>query len=167
MANIKQIDGFSDYLIHEDGYVMTLKKRVKRLKFGHKPTPNGSYYRYVNLWKDGRMYPMTIHRMVAGHFVANPENKPEVNHKDGDKLNNHYTNLEWTTRKENASHAAALGLYPRGETQPASKFRESDIIAIRQMHSKGMSISKIYFKYSVRYNTIRKIIKRETWKHIA
>lgn len=52
----------------------------------------------------------TIHRLVAKSFIKNPKNKKCVNHKDGNKLNNHYANLEWATYSENNSHAFELGL---------------------------------------------------------
>lgn len=56
-----------------------------------------------------------VHRVVAKHFIPNPENKPCVNHKDGDKTNNHSNNLEWVTHKENTRHALDSGLWKRTE----------------------------------------------------
>ena len=62
-------------------------------------------YHRVGLHKDGKRQYKAVHRLVAKLFVDNPGSKPEVNHIDGDKSNNHYTNLEWVTRSENIKHA--------------------------------------------------------------
>lgn len=70
-------------------------------------------YRYVNLSKYGKIKSVKIHRLVAEYFIPNPENKPYVNHKDGDKGNNRVDNLEWVTPLENNLHAYyVLGKHP-------------------------------------------------------
>lgn len=65
----------------------------------------GAGYVKADLWKDGQRKQTTVHRLVAEAFLPNPEGKPEVNHLDGDKTNNHAENLEWCTRAENEQHA--------------------------------------------------------------
>lgn len=59
---------------------------------------------YVNLYKNGKNKIKKIHRIVAENFIPNPENKPEVNHIDGNKQNNKVDNLEWVTKSENVKH---------------------------------------------------------------
>lgn len=61
-------------------------------------------YLLISLSKLGNKYKTSVHRLVAGSFVDNPEHKKEVNHIDEDKLNNSVSNLEWCTSKENANH---------------------------------------------------------------
>lgn len=74
-----------------------------------KPWANGGYKR-VNMTIAGKKTNRLVHRLVAEAFIPNPENKPEVNHQDGNKHNNRADNLEWSTRKENLDHADATGL---------------------------------------------------------
>lgn len=62
-------------------------------------------YYYIHLYKNGVGKPFKIHRLVAITFIPNPENKSQINHKDGNKLNNNVENLEWATPKENTQHA--------------------------------------------------------------
>ena len=67
-------------------------------------------YKYVQLSINGIRTTYRIHRLVARAFVDNPDNKPYVNHIDGNKLNNNANNLEWVTAKENDNHARKTGL---------------------------------------------------------
>lgn len=63
----------------------------------------GNYYA-VNLCDNGKVVTTSVHRIVAKEFIYNPDNKPQVNHKDGNKFNNNVDNLEWVTAKENTIH---------------------------------------------------------------
>lgn len=71
-----------------------------------KPRPGKTGY--MRVWLQGKDY--YVHRLVAQVFLENVLNKPEVNHKDGNKRNNNKTNLEWATKLENCQHASRLGL---------------------------------------------------------
>lgn len=72
--------------------------------------PQNSGYLVVQLWLNDIRRAFTVHRLVAQAFVPNPEGLPEVNHKNGVKLNNASENLEWCTRSANKLHAVATGL---------------------------------------------------------
>lgn len=101
----KIIDQFPNYRIYEDGRVQNIK--TNRFL---KPGINGHGYLSVVLSLNGRMYSNSIHRLLAQEFISNPENKPCVNHIDGNKLNNSLDNLEWVTYSENILHAYRIGL---------------------------------------------------------
>ena len=75
----------------------------------HKTLSTTGYY-VVSLSRNGKEKKCRIHRLVAETFIPNPENKSQVNHIDGNKLNNHISNLEWATPKENVRHAVDNGL---------------------------------------------------------
>jgi len=67
-------------------------------------------YQQIKLYKNNKPYTYYIHILVAKQFIVNPKNLPEVNHKDGNKQNNHKRNLEWVTRLGNVQHAINTGL---------------------------------------------------------
>lgn len=74
---------------------------------------NCAGYRNVGLSVNGQCKSFKVHRLVALAFLPNPQNKPDVNHKDGNKANNWLSNLEWSTEKENVQHAVRTGLFRR------------------------------------------------------
>lgn len=88
------------YLINKDGTVYS--KRTKRYIQTH--LSNSGYLR-VTLWNGNKGKHFSVHRLVAEAFIPNPENKPHVNHINGDKTDNRVENLEWCTRSENMQHA--------------------------------------------------------------
>lgn len=102
----------SDYMIRSNGIVESFK--VQSMKDGKPHLMYGNLdidgYRIVNLTHKGKKYTLKIHRLVAEAFIPNPFDKPEVNHKDGDKLNNDVSNLEWVFQWENVNHACEYDL---------------------------------------------------------
>lgn len=102
--DFRDIQGFSDYQIDKNGMVMSLlSDKFLTVKIGS----NG--YCYYGLIDDsGKKITCSVHRLVAKIFIPNPKNKPEVNHKDGNKLNNSTSNLEWCTHGENITHAVEV-----------------------------------------------------------
>lgn len=122
---------------------------------------NAGYYR-VSL--KGKY--QTVHRLVAIAFVDNPENKPEVNHKNGIKTDNRAINLGWCTKSENMYHAYRNGAtILRGSKNSQSKIKESDIPEIRKAKcSKEYRV--LADKLGVTENTIYRIATKREWKHI-
>jgi len=91
-----EIEGYSDYLIHDDGRVWSKKGKGRFLKH----VKNHGYHR-VCLCRDGKTRHFLVSRLIALHYIPNPENKPEVDHIDRNPSNNHVSNLRWATRREN------------------------------------------------------------------
>jgi hypothetical protein len=125
-------------------------------------------YAMVDLSRGGAKRCLLVHRLVAGAFLPNPEQKAEVNHRDGNKTNNRLGNLEWATRPENMRHAFAAGLYSRGKGSDAlnAKLTEGDIPTIRARLAAGHSQRSVARDYGVSKHTIYSIQKGLTWLHV-
>ena len=109
-----------------------------------------------------------VHRLVAISFISNPENKPEVNHKNCIKTHNYKMNLEWNTVQENTDHAVLNNLNCKGEKAPWSKLTSTKIIAIRRLYKINPYFNKtnVAKKLGVKDTTIHKIIRNQRWKHL-
>ena len=102
---MRNISGFDDYCINEFGEIYSLKTKMYI-----KPSDNYNNYKVITFRKDGIKKQFRLHRLVAETFLPNPNNKSQVNHIDGNKANNHVSNLEWATPLENNIHAYQTGL---------------------------------------------------------
>lgn len=172
--DIVGLEGY--YQVSNMGHVRSLD-RVKsdgiRMKGKIKKTHyDACGYEMVQLSKDGEIKHFSIHRLVAIAFLPNPNNLPQVNHKDEVRNHNTVDNLEWCTvqynqryghRRERSSESA------KGEKNARAILSEKDVIEIRKTYIPGdkeYGVSALAKKYGVKYGTITKIIGGKLWKHL-
>ena len=126
---------FKGYHIFKDGRVWSPKSN----KF-LKTCKRGGTGRYLGV--QIKQKPMLLHRVVALAWIPEVDGKPDVNHKDGNRQNNHADNLEWCNAKENMQHAARMKLHKtcfskKGAENPSGWLRDIDIKMIRHLCSSG------------------------------
>jgi hypothetical protein len=131
---------------------------------------NAHGYRRINLKKDRIRLQIDIHILVARAFIPNPNGYPQVNHIDANRANNEVSNLEWCTQKMNSRHALELGLFKitKGSERSTAKLNEDKVVTIREMYKTGLyTMCTLAQKFSVGKTTIRTIINRTKWAHVA
>jgi len=170
---MKDIAGYEDfYSVTKFGEVFSKRRGIFLKGF----LGGGYRYRAVSLCVARHQKVFMIHRLVAKAFIENPERKREVNHIDGDKLNNSVENLEWVTAKENVQHAIRTGLrsatpcketlFKKGFDAKRSKLTEADVITIRDRHMIGETFRSISKDYPVNESNIRRACKGQAFKTI-
>lgn len=123
-------------------------------------------YMTVSLTTNGKPKTFLVHRLVANAFLQRPKGPLEVNHIDGEKLNNCYWNLEWCTKSYNQQHARRLGLQG-GEHSNTAKVTVRQVQTIRALYATGKHKMKALGKtYGVNEQTVSKIINRHTWRYV-
>ena len=161
----KEISGYNgNYTISEDGVVLSnnakfLNRADKSIK--HLLTDDG--YEFVRLSLNSKMKKHFIHRLIAQHFIPNPQGLEQVNHIDGNKRNNKISNLEWCSRQDNMKHAALNNLMQNGSGRPSSKLTEQQAIEIKNSKLSGSQLSKIY---GISKNTALLIKRGLKWSYL-
>lgn len=124
-----------------------------------------SGYPTVQLSNNGSKKSKLVHRLVAEAFIPNPENKPHINHIDGDKQNNNVENLEWCTQSENVKHSFALGLSSsrRGTDNESSKLSEEEVIAIMNYKAQGKYPTEISRLIGLKVSTVENVYYGKSW----
>jgi DNA-binding NarL/FixJ family response regulator len=144
-------------LSHYFGQVTTLRPRLNR-----------KGYACVSMRINGTSMNKAVHRLVAdAHLPPRPSPIHQVRHLDGNKLNNHASNLAWGTPKENKADDKRLGVQIRGERQHFAKLTEDAVQQARAMSREGVSNRIIAEKFGVARNTIQSVVSRKNWKHVS
>lgn len=172
--SINEFEGF--YEISNLGNVRSLDRVVKgrwgpQELIGKKLTASipRSKYPHVHLRMNGEVNKhISVHRLIAQAFIPNPNNKPEVNHKNGIKTDNSIDNLEWVTSKENSIHAAKIGLLKvcKGADHVLAKFTNEEVFGIKFLISIGFTMIFLSKLYDCSPWTIYRINKGVTYRTI-
>ncbi len=171
MEEWKQIIGYEGlYEISNLGRVKSLprKKIVKKVGFYFTnerilTPPNIKYTHVVLTDSNGLKLTILLHRLLAIHFIPNPENKPHINHIDGNPFNFSLSNLEWCTRSENMLHAHRTGLQKgrRGESNNQHVLKDKDVADIRLKYASGnYTTYKLADEYNVSQGYVSMVINR-------
>jgi len=157
--DVKGFEGL--YKVSSLGSVFMVKKARNQTLLKVK---NG--YILCDLSKNGNKKRISVHRLVSLHFIDNPENKEQVNHKNGIKTDNRVENLEWMTSSENQRHSIETGLKKilKGD-QCDSKLKEFQAKIIKY-GLKNLTQKNISDIYGISRVTVSDIRRGKSWKHI-
>lgn len=171
----KDIEGYESlYQASNNGKIKSLNRIRRHWRGGKsklsgcelKPFVNHFGYKQIVLSKNGKTKSLFVHRLIAETFLKVDDNL-QVNHIDGDKLNNNLFNLEIVTAKENMLHAYKIGLRDKGSKHHFSKLTKANVLLIRKHYAQGkITYEQLANKFCVSRGCISGIITRASWKHI-
>lgn len=171
----KDVQGYEgQYQVSNLGRVKSIKRKLTNGRSVSEKILNSSSKKktqdgYLMVALAGRTF--RVNRLVAAAFIPNPDNKPVVNHIDGNKENNKADNLEWATISENMLHAYRCGLKTAmiGEENPNAKLTRNQVKAIRSEYvpySQQYGSNALAKKYNVSNVTITNIVNHKTYKNV-
>lgn len=165
----RDVIGFEGkYLISNHGRLKSIGGKYKKSKpegYITLGTIDSLNYRVLTLRDHGRLKRERAHRLVAQAFLEKGNGKNNVNHIDGDRLNNHYTNLEWCTHEENIHHAIRTGLFnTKGERHFNSKLTEEKVLEMRRLYfNEGLTQQAIAEMFGVCRRQAGDVINGVNW----
>jgi len=153
------VKGFENYSVTEDGTVTNVTTgRVL------KPDVIWDGYERVTLCCKGVTKRFRVHRLVAECFIPNPDNLPIINHLDGDRRNNHVSNLAWSTSKTNRNH----GYVPKGSEISWTKLNEETVRKVCGLIQDGLPRGRILERVpDINKTQFDDIRRRRSWKHVS
>lgn len=160
---IRPVPGHNGYFCREDGAIFSTKRGTWK-KLTEQTIHNG--YKRVYFRVNGKCVLYLVHRIVALTFIGEPPHpKMEVNHKDGNKANNHKDNLEYVTRSQNQKHAFSKGLNSvDGKRNPNCKLTEDQVIRI--YHRRFEDTTSLMNEFGVTRSTIHRIKHKNAWRRL-
>lgn len=161
MIEYKDMKEDSRYEISKLGIVRN--KQTKKIKSQY--VSSTGYY-MISISRNNKSNPYRVHRLIANNYMENPENKPSINHKDGNKLNNCIDNLEWCSHQENMTHAFKTGLANNtGENNGMAKINIEIARNIKKMLRAKISQQKIADSFGISRSLVLGINTGRLWKH--
>lgn len=169
-----KIPDFESYMASDLGRIKKINGYIKNSKracdFIVAQFKDKKGYLRATMKKEDIHLQIQVHRIIAITFIPNPENKPQVNHKKGNKLDNRPFMLEWNSALENLNHAFENGLriLPKGENHHASKISDYYVIIIRRLYRINPDFNKVKVaeKFNCSKATIYNIIFNRSKKHL-
>ena len=156
----QQLKEDSRFEISQSGIIRNVKTKYIKSQY----VSDTGYY-MITISKNNKSKPYRVHRLLANNFIENPKKLKEVNHIDGNKLNNDLSNLEWVSYFGNMQHAFSTGLANNtGVKNGMAKLNERKVREIKELLKQGISQYKIAKKYNVSRSAILKIHLNKTWK---
>ena len=166
VSNLGRFRSKDRLLIRNNGVTQFTKGKILKNNY----YSNG--YVQLILYVNKNRFNFLGHRVVAEHFIPNPDNLPIVNHINLIKWDNRVSNLEWCTHSDNNNHAVKNGCFDnkkviKGENHPNTKLTDEDVKYIKR-NIKNINSSSLYSMFSdkISRSAFDKICKGETWKHI-
>ncbi len=170
--------GYPGFEASDDGNIYRLARVgkfypvIKEKKLGLMKSTHGYHLVSIKGPNDKKWTKRFAHRLIAKAFLPSADESLCINHKDGNKTNNHPSNLEWVTLAQNNTHARETGLYrgnpnpPCGANHAEAKLTEAQALEIKEAAWSGEKITAIAKRYGIVHQLVSQIKLGRAWAHL-